>query len=156
MKMHAIITMTVFFCILTAGCQEKKKEAVTDKDKVNHELVNSYNDIAVQNAIISQHTLFPYHFVNNGEELNELGDSDLNILAMHFLKHPGKLNIRRGNTPEELYQGRIDFVFGQLEQAGVENDQISVADGMPGGSGMLSEKVLTITEEKNDRISSYK
>lgn len=153
MKLYTIITITFFFSVLIAGCSENMEKSL-DKQMMNNELINSYNNISVQNAIISQHTLFPYHFVKNGEELNELGNSDLNVLAKHFLKYPGKLNIRRGNVPQDLYQGRINFVLEQLKEAGVEDDQISVSDGMPGGSGMLSEKILIIMKENSGEISS--
>jgi hypothetical protein len=129
-------------------------EKSLDKQMVNSELINSYNNIAVQNAIISQHTLFPYHFVKNGKELNELGNSDLKVLAKHFLRYPGKLNIRRSNVPQDLYQGRINFVLRQLKEAGVKDDQISISDAMPGGPGMLSEKILIIVEEDSGRTSS--
>lgn len=153
MKLYTIITITIFFSVLIAGCSENMEKSL-DKQMVNSELINSYNNIAVQNAIISQHTLFPYHFVKNGKELNELGNSDLKVLAKHFLRYPGKLNIRRSNVPQDLYQGRINFVLRQLKEAGVKDDQISISDAMPGGPGMLSEKILIIVEEDSGRTSS--
>jgi len=154
MKLYVTIAITTFFFVLIAGCSENMEKSL-DKQIINSQLINPYNDIPVQNSIISQHTLFPYHFVKNGEELNELGNKDLNVLIKHFLQHPGKLNVRRGDAPQDLYQGRINFVLRQLKEAGVKDDQISISDGMAGGSGMLSEKILIIVEEKNSgKISS--
>lgn len=141
------ITTVVLFCILTLGC-EPSAEQGPDKQLVNRRLINSYNDTAIENAIISQHTLFPYHFVQNGAELNELGQRDLAVLAGHFMKHPGNLNIRRYDTAAELYEARVNTVRERLREAGINVERMSISDGMPGGSGMASERVLTILEGK--------
>jgi len=153
MRLYTVIALTVVLSVLTAGCTENMQESA-GKQMINHELINTYNNIVVQNAIISQHTLFPYHFVKNGVELNELGSRDLNVLAEHFLKYPGELNVRRGDISEDLYKARINFVIGKLRVAGVRSDQLSVSDGMPGGTGKLSEEILIIIEENRGRISS--
>ena len=147
MKIGVVIEM-LFCCILFCGCYETVKERDPDKSLINAELVNALNDTAMRNAIISQHTIFPYHFAENSDKLNELGGRDLSVLAGHFKDNPGPLNIRRNNTTEELYQARVNFVLKRLKEAGVETS-ISVSDGMPGGDGMPSEKVLNIMESKN-------
>lgn len=146
MKVCNIIAMG-FLCILIVGCSETM-ETSQGRHLIDAELVNSYNDIAVQNAIVSQHTLFPYHFVKNGAELNELGERDLAVLANHFMEHPGQLNIRRSDSSMAPYQARVDFVLDRLKKAGIDTERIRISDGMPGGSGMLSEKVLVILEEE--------
>lgn len=143
-----VVTMAALLCILTLGCQQNA-EPGPDQHLVNRRLINSYNDTAIENAIISQHTLFPYHFVQNGAELNELGQRDLAVLAGHFMKHPGILNIRRQDISAELYEARINTVRERLRQAGIDVERMSISDGMPGGSGMTSERVLTILEEKS-------
>ena len=145
MKLSMMI-MTVLFCILTVGCQEDMKES-PNNHLINSRLVNSYNDIAIQNAIVSQHTLFPYHFVKNGAELNELGQRDLAALTSHFIKHPGHLNIRRHNTTADLYEARVNMVHERLQEAGIDMERISISDDMPGGSGIASERVLIILEQ---------
>ncbi|MHC4438098.1 MAG: hypothetical protein ACYS3S_12115 [Planctomycetota bacterium] len=150
---HGLMTMTVMFCILTIGCQED-----VHKDSSNHliysQLVKSYNDIAIQNAIVSQHTLFPYHFVKNGAELNELGRRDLAALTSHFIKHPGQLNIRRHNTTADLYEARVNMVHERLQEAGIDLERISISDGMPGGSGVASERILIILERASEGTST--
>jgi hypothetical protein len=147
MKRNAGITTTVIlFCILVIGCEENVEKS-PDKQQVNTWLVNSYNNTAIENAIISQHTVFPYHFVNNAAQLNELGKRDVAILAGHFMKYAGDLNIRRHNTPADLYEARVNAVVERLQEAGVDIERINIADGMPGGSGMASEKVLIILEQ---------
>jgi len=150
MKRNACITTTVIlFCILIIGCGEKVEKG-PDKQQVNTWLVNSYNNTAIENAIISQHTVFPYHFVNNAAQLNELGKRDVAILAGHFMKYAGDLNIRRSDTPADLYEARVNAVVERLQEAGVDIERMNIADGMPGGSGMASEKVLIILEQASE------
>ena len=152
MKLCTIITIGLF-CILVVGCEETVVETGPDKHLMNSELINSYNDMAVENAIISQHTLFPYHFVKNGAELNELGQKDFGVLAKHFAEHPGHLNIRRENGSAELYRARIGFVLDSLKEAGIMPERINISDGMPGGDGMPSERVLVILEDSYEASS---
>ena len=142
MKLRMMI-ITVLFCILIVGCQEKMEES-TSNQLINSQLVKSYNDIAMQNAIVSQHTLFPYHFVTNGAELNELGQRDLAALTSHFIKYPGRLNIRRHNTTADLYEDRVNLIHERLQEAGIDMERIHISDNMPGGSGITSERILII------------
>ena len=152
MKLNMML-MTVLFCILTCGCQENMQNK-SNNHEINSQLVNSYNDIAIQNAIVSQHTLFPYHFVNNGGELNELGQRDLAALTSHFIKYPGHLNIRRHNTTAGLYEARVNMVHERLQEAGIDKGRISISDNMPGGSGITSERILIILEQASEGAST--
>ena len=152
MKLHMMI-MTVLFCIFTIGCQEDMEKSPSNH-LINSQLVKSYNDIAIQNAIVSQHTLFPYHFVKNGAELNELGQRDIAALTSHFMKHPGQLNIRRYNTTADLYEARVNVVHERLQEAGIDMERISISDNMPGGSGVASERILIILEQASKGASS--
>ena len=104
--------------------------------------VNYLNDSAIQNAIIAQHTLYPYHFVANAPSTNELGEHDLNVLIEHFKTHPGTLNVRRGDTSADLYQTRVNFVAERMYRSHVALGPIE--DGPPGGPGAPSERVLTV------------
>lgn len=141
------VTIMVMFCILIVGCQENAEKG-QDKHFINSQLIKSYNDIAMQNAIISQHTLFPYHFVKNGAELNELGQRDLAVLTSHYIKNTGRLNIRKHNTAADLYEARVKTVLDRLQEAGIDMEQMSISDDMPGGSGMTSEKIIIILQQK--------
>lgn len=149
----SMITMMVLFCISMIGCQESVEES-PDKHLINSQLINSYNDIAMHNAIVSEHTLYPYHFVKNGAELNELGQWDLAVLTKHFMQYAGKLNIRRQNTPAELYEARVKLVREGLQQAGIDMERISISDDMPGGAGMASERILIILEKADEGVST--
>ena len=152
MKLN-IILMVILLCCLTIGCQEEM-EKNPNNHLINSQLIRSYNDIAIQNAIVSQHTLFPYHFVTNGAELNELGQRDLAALTSHFIKYPGQLNIRRGKITADLYEARINMVYERLLEAGIDKKRISISDAMPGGSGITSERMLIILSQKSRGVSS--
>ena len=146
------ITMTVLFCVSIAGCEENVQNK-SDNRLINSQLIHSYNDIAIQNAIVSQHTLFPYHFVTDGAELNELGQCDLAALTSHFIKYPGHLNIRRGKITAELYEARVNMVHERLLEAGIDKKRVSISNDMPGGSGITSERMLTILEQEPKGVS---
>lgn len=159
MKMTMITTL-VLFCVLTIGCQDENMEKSPDERLMNSKLINTYSDIAIQNAIISEHTMFPYHFVKNGAELNELGQRDLAVLTGHFAKNGGHLNIRQLGASADLYEDRVSLVRERLQEAGIEMDRISVSDGMAGGSGMQSARVIVILEQASksagtETLTSY-
>jgi hypothetical protein len=146
MKLCNVLVACVV-CGLLVGCEEEVKQSKTTKN-LDVELVNTINNVGVENAIITQHTLYPYHFAADGEKLNDLGLSDFAVLAKHFTEHPGILNIRRGETGTELYEARVAYVMSKLKEAGVETNRMSVSDGMPGGAGMPAERVVTILERE--------
>jgi len=146
MKFCKVVMMSLFFVLMVGGCNENAETGL-DKHLINTELVKSVNNIAIENAIISQHTLFPYHFVKNGAMLNELGERDFSVLMRHFTEHTGVLNIRRNSIQQELYDARVKLIVNKLEKAGVDTERMSISDGMPGGPGMSSEKIVTILEK---------
>jgi len=146
--------MTSLFCVLMAGCYQSVQKS--PERAINTELVNSLNDIAMENAVVSQHTLFPYHFIENAAELNELGQRDLTILARHFMENPGCLNVRQDNIPADLYEARVSLVREKLKQAGVKTDRINISDDMPGGSGITSERVVTILDNEQQKTPRAK
>jgi hypothetical protein len=152
MKLSTII-ITVLLCVLIVGCEENVQKK-PDNRLINSQLIKSYNDIAIQNAIVSQHTLFPYHFVADGAELNELGLRDLAALTSHFIKYPGHLNIRRGKTAAALYEARVNMVHEKLLEAGIDMKRISISDDMPGGSGITSERMLVILAQESQGVST--
>ncbi len=149
MKLADVAAVCVV-CSLLIGCEKQVSREETGR-KLDMELVNVLNNIELENAIVTQHTLYPYHFVADGETLNRLGQRDLAVLARHFAKHAGSLNIRRGDTPAELYDARVAQAVQQLKQAGVSADQMTISDDMPGGQGMPSERVVVILSQSADK-----
>lgn len=138
------------------GCGEEKiiGPAPIDQNTVNQKLTASYSDLAIQNAIIAQHTLFPYHFVNNSAQLNALGERDLAVLAAHFRQNPGKIVLVQGQTEPLLYQSRAQTVYEKLLQAGIPNEKIQIGSGFAGGEGIPSTAVIEILE--NAQTTTFK
>jgi len=132
--------------VLLSGCYPEGSRS-EQRRLVDARLVNWPLNTAISNGIIRQHTLFPYHFVNGATVLNELGQHDLAVLAAHYKDFPGKMNIRRGDADEALYRARVKTVLEGLTEAGVEADCIKVADDLPGGEGIPSERVVNILKE---------
>lgn len=143
MKLY-VVTISLF-CILVAGCNEQA--TVNTERQVNIGLMSSFSDIAMQNALIAQHTLFPYHFVMDSAELNELGEHDFSVLVKHFTEKPGHLNIRRDNVSTEIYNARVTLIHDRLEEAGIDTGRIRISDGMAGGPGITTERILQILEK---------
>lgn len=118
------------------------------KSLANEWLARSYSDDAIKNAVIAQHTLYPYHFHNNGARLNELGEHDLAILVVHFREYPGRLNVPHGEESTKLHAARVKMVMAALRKGGVEANRIEFTDAIPGGDGMVSERVVKILEKR--------
>jgi hypothetical protein len=140
------VAAMLLFCVVLTGCQESITKRPAE-NLVNSQLIDSYNETAIRNAVIAQHTLFAYHFVQDAPELNELGERDLAVLAQHFSTNGGHLNIRGHNTPLELYEARVNGVRERLAEAGIDTERLNISDGMPGGSRVASERVLIILED---------
>jgi hypothetical protein len=143
----AFVVELALLCVFLSSCNNTHKEPVKiNEGQMNAGLVSAYNDTAMENAIIVQHSLYPYHFVNNSEQLNELGRRDLLILAKHFKEYPGQIDVSRDGTNASLYQARLAYVAGQLKKDGVDISKVTISDGLPGGSGMTSSDVGQIME----------
>ena len=99
---------------------------------------------SLQRAIVTQSALFPYHFVPDAAELNELGERDLSVIAAHLRDHAGSLVIRRGGASKELHDARVASVLVVLEEVGVPPEMVAVHDGLPGGDGLPSSRVVEI------------
>ena len=138
--------MSLVCAIVFCGCQQQQAVNTLDEDEVNRKIVDTYSDLAIQNAIIAQHTLYPYHFVNNSPQLNGLGQRDLNVLVQHFQENPGQLTLQQGGTEERLYQSRFQTVYEKLLAGGIPDGKIQITDGMPGGDGIASNSIIEILE----------
>lgn len=121
----------------------------------NTMLANSFSDDSGKQGLILQHTMFPYHFVANTAQLNELGERDLQVLAGYYKEHPGQLSIRRGDASEELYARRVTAIVEFVHNEGLDRESIRINDALPGGDGMESERVLSILTKENEQGSNY-
>jgi hypothetical protein len=141
-----VLAMSVVCAILFCGCQEQQAGPTVDESQVNRKIVDTYSDLMIQNAVIAQHTLYPYHFVNNSPLLNSLGERDLAVLIQHFQENPGQLTVQQGKTDAILYQSRAQTVYEKLLAGGISDSKIKIVSGMPGGDGMQSNAVIEILE----------
>jgi hypothetical protein len=121
---------------------------------VDRMAINDIRDAAISNALITQHTLFPYHFEAGRETLNELGVRDLDSLAAYYRGRPGDLNVRRGGVSDELYHARLQTVSDRLKADGVDVSRLKITDAPAGGSGMPSEQVVKILANADKSTAS--
>lgn len=133
---------------LVNGCSNPGQQGANESE-MHRLIVQSIRDAGINNAIVTQRTLYPYHFVADGPELNELGKRDLGVLAVHFKEQPGSLSVRRGSASEGLYSSRLSTVRDMLVQAGVDGQRIAMTDSLPGGAGMPADLVLQISRGRN-------
>jgi len=145
------LTFSASLLLLTAllvcpGC--KKPDSTTgtfdQRNTMNRWVVQDYFDQQSEQAILTQHTLYPYHFHANASELNDLGMRDLHVLASHYREAPGRLNLQQGDASDALYEARIAHVKTGLNRAGVDAQRVTIADDLPGGSGVPGDRVLVI------------
>ncbi len=142
---------------LAGGCahhyeEAEKTQALTQQNEVSDiNIVDAVRDSGVKAAIISQHTIFPYHFVQDQEALNELGQRDLAVLAARLRSHAGDLNIPRDGTAAALYDARVQWVMDSLHTQGVSADHVHIIDGIGGTASAPSEDV--VRELRSLRVS---
>ena len=99
---------------------------------------------SLQRAIIAQSTVYPYHFVPDAAELNGLGQRDVSVLAAHLRDHAGSLVVSRGSATQQLHDARVKAVLAALEQEGGPANQVAVREGLPGGDGLATARVIEI------------
>jgi hypothetical protein len=139
-----------------AGCQNQIGTGPIHDDRgaYNRWSIETVNDGAVRNAIIAQHTLYPYHFTEGSADLNELGKRDTAVLASHFRRYPGQVNLRKGSEESGLYQARTKAVADALVAGGVAPGTVKVGDGMPGGDGIDADRAVIIMDADAARLKS--
>jgi len=129
------VCLAVVVAAASTGCEPPPRPPLTE-----------LKNIQINNGIIRQRTIFPYHFLPETAQLNELGVYDLEVLAGYFRDHPGRLNVRKGEADERLYEARIKAAVAVLARAGVDTSRIAIVDVLPPGDGMPSERVIAILE----------
>ena len=152
MKVKLLVLYGLCLSLMT-GCQEQSRLSSSNQT-VDRTLINTLNQIQVENAIVAQHCLFPYHFVTDRDSLNELGQRELGVLIRHLAQRGGTLTVRRGQTPVELYEARLNYVVQYLKDAGVQMHLVKIGDGAIGGEGMESEQVIEVLKNSNETPGS--
>ncbi|MBI4558835.1 MAG: hypothetical protein HY706_14730, partial [Candidatus Hydrogenedentes bacterium] len=62
----------------------------------NVSMVNMLFQESAENAVITERTIRPWHFISDTAVLNEVGEHDLEVLADHFKNHGGNLHMPQG------------------------------------------------------------
>ena len=151
------ILMVALPALLLMGCECQDMSVCTETggdSELDRQIVQSVSNCEERNAVLAQHTLYPYHFEINCPTLNELGQRDLAILAEAYLVCPGPLNVRRGQTEDALYRGRVDTVVAALQAKGVEVAKVRVSDGLPGGDGISSPDAANAMRRRVDPVAN--
>ena len=132
--------------VWSAGCNSGGGEIRVDDQKqpYNRWTVQELNDESISNAIITQHTLYAYHFVAGSAELNKLGERDCKVLAAHLVRNPGEVNVHRQGEAQALYDARVQSVSKMLAKYDVPASSIKITDKMPGGEGVSTERAVLI------------
>ncbi len=133
--------------LILAGCSETDP-GLEKQRSINMWMSRTTSDAQRDNALIAQHTLYAYHFVPDSPTLNDLGFSDLSILASHYRQNPGRLSVRRQDASEDLYNARVAGVRDFLQKSGVPMDRMVIEDVLPGGGGAASERVIRSLEKE--------
>ncbi len=135
-----------------SGCQRGSREVGTERTAVlNAALVDALQRTSIENAIIRQQAMYPYHFVVGSASLNQLGLRDLLVLAGHYQDNPGELYVSAGDASDELYAGRLQSIHELFAQQGIEPGRVQLsADAMPGGSGVGSGRLIEILSAEAD------
>lgn len=136
------VIASILFAAALAGCQADPQ--ADQRVEFNSRLVEAFSSHAIQNAIVTQHTLFPYHFITDTAELNELGRRDMGVLTAHYRLQGGELSIRRGDATAGLYESRVKAIRDTLIRDGIKAEKVHLSDGPAGGDGTSSERVVMV------------
>jgi outer membrane protein OmpA-like peptidoglycan-associated protein len=73
-------------CSTSRMCCDKPLTDLGPEERrfANELMANSFRDESIRNGIVAQHTIYPYHFVADTAQLNELGEHALEVLAAHY------------------------------------------------------------------------
>jgi hypothetical protein len=157
MKMKLSILLTV--ALAAAGCTgqqpslDPEMKAVFEQQRTfDIGTITSLQDAAVNNAIFEEPVIYPYHFVPGSDDLTELGQQYVAVLADHYKSSKGQFVIARADTPEALYTRRRDVVMAAMRQAGVAADHVTVAETFTDGGGITGQSIV---EARHDKQKAY-
>ena len=112
-----------------AGCSLSSQPLTERRDR-HVSLINSLFDGQINDAVITQHTLFPHHFIAASAALNEHGERDLHALSTHLREHlkPPMLE-KETSTDVTVY---FDYDRAEIQKEALPN---------------LDQAVLTLKED---------
>ncbi len=128
-----------------AGCQTPNQRAGEwtndDRAATNAWLMRTYFDDQVTNGIVTQHTIYPHHFVDGTARLTERGRRDLAVLAGYYADNGGGMLVMpHGRVPHDLYEQRVAAVRVALASGGVEPSLVIIDGGVWNGDSIRSTR----------------
>lgn len=128
-----------------AGCQSPQQQAADwsndDRAATNAWMMRTYFDDQITNGIVTQHTIYPHHFVDGTAKLTERGRRDVSVLAGYYAENEGGVLVMpHGRISQELYRKRIDAVRVALASGGVEPALVMIDDGVWDGDSVRSTR----------------
>jgi len=151
--------MAAAVALLATACSSNPGPAAQDDPLADRRAdlasVDITRDTGIRNAILEQHTIYPYHFETGTALLNSLGERDLAVLADSFRQAGrGEISLRRGDASDELYAARTDSIKTALTRLGLTADNVKIDDAAAGGEGALGNDVAQILKADAGRRDS--
>lgn len=140
-----------------AGSSDGRKSTAIQRDqitRIDRWAVESPIRSSVESAVIRQCILFEYHFEEGSSRLTLVGRRDIEILARHYRGEDWVLSVRQGDASHDLYNARIEVVKKRMGPLGVQAEQLTIVDAMPGGAGLASTDVRRIHKESLEGAES--
>jgi hypothetical protein len=109
-------------------------------------------DIAA--GIITQRTIYPYHFEPGSSRLTDLGRRDVGILAEYYKSTPAAIAVVRGDAADELYAARTGVVKDAFKDSGVDLARVTVGEGLPGGRGISGQSIVEAKMNETGQFSA--
>lgn len=140
-----ILELHCLLACLAAGCSTPSTSE-TQETFGRAWIGDAFHRASIDRAILTQRTLYPFHFHAETAELNALGRQDLEVLAEHLVEHPGTVHLHRGAASDALFTERADAVALALVEAGVQPGDVRIGENAPGGPGIAGPRVIEETE----------
>ncbi len=147
MRYPLIAAGSLLLPLALAGCQSDNN---ADDGEQNSMMIKFAQDQNVRNGIVSQRTVYPYHFEPGTAAFTDLGDRAVEMLAGAYRGVPVEINVIRGDASPDLYRLRVQAVRQKLLDAGLNASALTLSDGLPGGPGIPSEYVADFLGANKD------
>ena len=138
---------------LSAGCYPHD-ESITTTDlqthKIDRSLVNRKDKHLQQmsdNAMLSDMTLWDYHFVPHTSELSGSGAERLTRMAFYLDTYGGKVRYDTLLTDQGLIKERIAHVREFLKVSGADVSRVEVEAQLPGGRMFSGEEAIKVAKK---------
>lgn len=151
MKVRVAIPMITAVIVL-AGCKSKEHQSsfvVDDSRELHAAMLDDIWADHTESAIARGAAVYPYHFVLNSAQLNELGEYEVGVLAR---TGAANIHLARGDASDALYEARKNALVDALVSGGADASMIAINDTLPGGEGMASTRVRTNAETESSQM----